>query len=155
MEKFNTHAELDAYNNNLVETNACLVGDKTVVAHELIHQYDYLYGSGSIMMPLEKQMSLAGLHVNNPYDVHGKVFKYHMNRINNEYDLNVELSYDEANMKSIKHDPIPIIDNSSLNENASQKEEYMELAEQLSKCFVNDGSVSIEVTDDGVSTWTI
>lgn len=32
MEKFNTQAELDAYNNNLVETNVRLVGDKTVVA---------------------------------------------------------------------------------------------------------------------------
>lgn len=32
MNQFNTQAELDAYNNNLVETNVHLVGDKTVVA---------------------------------------------------------------------------------------------------------------------------
>jgi len=30
--KFNTQAELDNYNNNLVETNVRLMGDKTVVA---------------------------------------------------------------------------------------------------------------------------
>ena len=30
--KFNTQAELDMYNNSLVETNVRLMGDKTVVA---------------------------------------------------------------------------------------------------------------------------
>jgi hypothetical protein len=30
--KFNTQVELDNYNNNLVETNVRLMGDKTVVA---------------------------------------------------------------------------------------------------------------------------
>ena len=128
------------------------------VAHELIHQYDYLYGSASIIMPLDKNIELAGMKVKNPYDVHGKFFKYQMKRINDEFDLNVEISYDETNMKTMKKcnvAPIPIIDKTSLDESDENKNERLKLAKYLSRAFINDGSVSIEITDDGVSTWTI
>ena len=35
------------------------------------------------------------------------------------------------------------------------KHNYAKLAEHLSTAFVNDGSVQIEIMDDGVKTWTI
>lgn len=107
------------------------------------------------MMSIDKQMQLAGINVKDPYDVHGNFFKHHMNRINDEFDLNVEISYDETNMKKIERkNPIPIIDKSTLSESDDIKD-YAELAEYLSTAFVNDGSIQIEITDDGVQTWTI
>ena len=128
----------------------------SVIAHELIHQYDYLYGNASIIMPIEKQMEIAGIKVKDPYDVHGNFFNYHMNRINDEFDLNVEISYDETNMKNIKRkNPIPVVDNTTMSESDSRKNDYIELAKYLSTSFVNDGSVQIEITNDGVKTWTI
>lgn len=59
-------------------------------------------------------------------------------------------------MKNIKRrNPIPVVDNTTMSESDSRKNDYTELAKYLSTSFVNDGSVQIEITDDGVKTWTI
>lgn len=50
---------------------------------------------------------------------------------------------------------IPVVDNTTMSESDSRKNNYTKLAKYLSTSFVNDGSVSIEITDDGVKTWTI
>ena len=87
-------------------------------------------------------MEIAGIKVKDPYDVHGNFFKYHMNRINDEFDLNVEIFYDETNMKNIKRkNPISVVDNTTMSESDSRKNDYIELAKYLSTSFMNDGSV--------------
>ena len=49
---------------------------------------------------------------------------------------------DETNIKSIKRkNPIPVVDNATMLESDSRKNDYVELARYLSTSFVNDGSV--------------
>ena len=77
-----------------------------------------------------------------------------------KFNLNVEISYDETNMKVMKKTimstSIPIVDKTTtLDESNENKNKKIELAQYLSKSFVNDGSVSIEIINDGVNVWTI
>lgn len=132
-----------------------------VVAHELIHQYDYLYGQAKFLLPIEKHMKAMGIAFDK-YDVHGMYFKNQMNRINKQFDLAVEITYNEENMNFMKHKnkssmPIEIRDATSnkLDENDQQKKELKHIAKYLSTAFINDGSVSIEMHDDAVRVWTI
>ena len=132
-----------------------------VVAHELIHQYDYLYGDASIKLPAKKSLIQFKLNTDNieEYEFHGKFFQYHLHRINSSFDPYVQTFYDMttgAFMKSNKrkNNSIEIQDmTTNLNENDKEKNDLQQLASYLSKVIKNDGTCSIELHNDHVITW--
>lgn len=132
----------------------------SVMSHELIHQYDYVYGPASVIIPMQKSMhdlNISAKDKTDDYDYHGNFFSSHMNRINNDYDLGVQISYDMKDnsfMKTKKSKPITVYDKTtSLSENDNDGNDLWQIAEMLSHKIVNDGSCTIEVHDDNVRIW--
>ena len=131
----------------------------SVLSHELIHQYDYIYGPASLILPMQKSMTDLGMQVDKSkeYDYHGSFFSSHMARINDEFELGVQIKYDMKDgsfMKIKRKNPIPIYDKTtSLSEHDNDNDELWKIAEVLSNKIVNDGSCTIEVHDDSIRVW--
>lgn len=70
--QFNSQAELDNYNNNLVETNVRLVGDKTVVA-QVVQLLTYIRHAVRNNMKTKIEVDIANTVANVPFmmDVNG------------------------------------------------------------------------------------
>lgn len=70
--EFNTQAELDAYNNSLVETNVRLVGDKTVIG-QVVQLLAYIRHAVRNNMKVKIDVNIANTVANVPFmmDVNG------------------------------------------------------------------------------------
>ena len=70
--QFNTQADLDNYNNNLVETNVRLMGDKTVVG-QVVQLLSYIRHASRNNLKTTIEVDIANTVANVPFmlDVNG------------------------------------------------------------------------------------
>lgn len=130
----------------------------SVMAHEMIHQLEIIDPNSKYKMYLHV---LAKVYNDDfEYDVHSNFFTKEMNRINENFRLEIKPSEEmnESELKEMCNDKIAplsgVTTDESLEELTEEKrEEIVDLANRMRSHLVNDGTTFVKATNDGVDLW--
>ena len=130
----------------------------STLTHEMIHQFEILDPHSKYKMYLHV---LAKVYNDDfEYNVHSRFFTKEMNRINENFRLDVKPTEEmsEVELKEMCNDKIEslsgmIADESIKELSEDEQKDILDLAKRMRKHLHNDGTTYIKATKDGVDLW--
>ena len=124
-----------------------------VFVHEMIHAYDFQYGPGK--EDFISDAIISNYHLNmEHYNEHGPWFKDMMERLNNKFDLNIQVRLKRMKEEKTVNEKIEQIlegiqESDALIFNGCEDKDLIKIAKRFRLMLKDDGTNAVEITKEG------